>query len=47
MHYKYCPECGNKLIDKLAGDDGMVPYCGTCGQYWFDTFGSCVIVLVY
>ncbi len=46
MHYKYCPECGNKLIDKLAGDDGMVPYCEACEQYWFDTFGSCVIVLV-
>lgn len=46
MHYKYCPECGNQLIDKQAGDDGNVPYCEQCQQFWFDSFGSCVIVLV-
>lgn len=47
MHYKYCPECGDKLRDKPAGDDGMVPYCEKCNQYWFDSFADCVIVLVY
>lgn len=46
MHYKYCPECGAKLIDKAAGDDGLVPYCRACRQYWFDSFASCVIVMV-
>lgn len=46
MHYKYCPECGSKLTDKKAGDDGNVPYCEQCQKYWFDSFGSCVIVLV-
>lgn len=46
MHYKYCPECGSKLTDKKAGDDGNVPYCELCRKYWFDSFGSCVIVLV-
>lgn len=47
MHYKYCPECGTKLIDKKAGDDGEVPFCPQCNKYWFDTFASCVIVLTY
>lgn len=46
MHYKYCPECGEKLINKQAGDDGAVPYCGNCERYWFDSFASCVIVMV-
>lgn len=46
MHYKYCPECGEKLTDKPAGDDGNVPYCEACQKYWFDTFASCVIMLV-
>lgn len=47
MRYKYCPECGLKLIEKPAGDDGKVPYCENCRRYWFDAFSSCVIVLVY
>lgn len=46
MHYKYCPECGAKLTDREAGDDGAGPYCTACGRYWFDTFASCVIVMV-
>lgn len=47
MHFKYCPECGNKLTGIQAGDDGIVPYCANCGKRWFDTFHNCVIVLVY
>ena len=47
MHYKFCPECGSKLTEIPAGDDGMVPYCDHCGKRWFDSFHSCVIVLVY
>lgn len=46
MHYTYCPDCGKKLVDRLAGDDGLVPFCDSCNKYWFDTFSSCVIVLV-
>lgn len=46
MHYKYCSECGKKLIDRQAGDDGAVPFCDDCQRYWFDTFASCVIVMV-
>ena len=46
MRYEYCPKCGKKLIPKQAGDDGLVPYCEDCEKYWFDTFGSCVIIMV-
>lgn len=47
MHYKYCPECGQKLHKKNAGDDGKIPFCFSCNKYWFDSFANCVIVLVY
>ena len=47
MKYDYCPKCGSKLIQKQAGDDGKVPYCESCEKYWFDSFSTCVIVLVY
>ena len=46
MRYQYCPKCGRKLIQKQAGDDGLVPYCEACGKLWFDTFGSCVIIMI-
>lgn len=46
MHYKFCPHCGSKLIDKEAGDDGAVPFCTECNKYWFDSFSSCVIIMV-
>ena len=47
MRYKYCPECGAKLTEIHAGDDGMMPYCEACKKRWFDSFHSCVIVLIY
>lgn len=46
MHYIYCPQCGAKLVDRQAGDDGCVPYCESCLKYWFDAFSDCAIVLV-
>ena len=47
LHYKHCPLCGKKLELREAGDDGMVPYCDACGQMWFDSFPSCVIVITF
>ena len=46
MKYNYCPQCGTKLIQKPAGDDGNVPFCEACDKYWFDTFSSVAIVMV-
>lgn len=36
----------HKIKKKLAGDDGNVPFCEKCDRFWFDSFSSCVIVLV-
>lgn len=46
MRYVYCPLCGSKLSLKPAGDNGDVPYCDSCQQFWFDVFADCVIILV-
>lgn len=47
MNFKFCAECGAKLILKQAGDDGLVPFCDKCSKYYFDIFPTCVIALVY
>jgi NAD+ diphosphatase len=47
MHFAYCPKCGRKLIKKEAGDDGLIPFCTACNEYYFDIFPSCVIVMTY
>ena len=46
MRFQYCPQCGQQLSLREAGDDGLTPYCETCGEMWFDMFPSCVIILV-
>lgn len=46
MRFKFCPECGEKLIMKPIGDEGDVPFCENCDRPWFDMFPSAVIVLV-
>lgn len=46
MKFKYCPECGTKLTEKVIGDEGYVPYCESCKKPWFDMFSTCIIVLV-
>ncbi len=46
MKFIYCPHCGDKLIQKEIGDEGMMPYCNQCEIPVFDVFQTCVIVLV-
>lgn len=46
MKYQYCPQCGEKLVEKEIGDEGLVPYCETCKRPWFDGFYTCTITLV-
>ncbi len=46
MHYTYCPECGSKLVNHPAGDDGLVPYCEKCQRYYFDGFPTAVLTMV-
>lgn len=46
MRFKYCPKCGNKLIEKELGDEGLVPFCTNCNEPFFDIFSTCTIALV-
>jgi NAD+ diphosphatase len=46
MHFIYCPYCGNKLIDREIGDEGMIPYCEVCHVPLWDMFSTCVICAV-
>ncbi len=46
MRYKYCPQCGEKLIPKVIGDEGEVPYCLCCERPWFDCFSTCVLCVL-
>lgn len=46
MRFKFCPDCGEKLILKPIGDEGDVPFCEKCSRPWFDMFSSAVIVLI-
>jgi len=46
MRYLYCPKCGEKLTGRIAGDDGEVPFCSQCSKFWFDSFSTCIIILV-
>lgn len=47
MRFTYCPDCGEKLIEKEIGDEGFMPYCHKCEKPHFDTFPVAVIALVY
>lgn len=39
---KYCMECGTRLVDKFLKNEGMIPYCETCGEYRFPVFSTAV-----
>ena len=45
MKFKFCPHCGDKLIKKEIGDEGLIPFCRECDTPLFDLPVSCVIVL--
>lgn len=44
---KYCDECGNQLIFKENGQDGMVPYCPHCETFKFPMFNSAISAIVF
>ena len=46
MHFSYCPYCGNKLVDREIGDEGMVPFCEKCNIPLFDMFSTSIITAV-
>ncbi len=46
MYYKFCPHCGEKLINKKIGDEGELPFCFNCNTPFWDTFSTSVICAV-
>lgn len=44
MKFKYCPLCGEKLIEKYSWDEGGVPYCKKHNIMYFDTPKPCIVV---
>lgn len=46
MHFKYCPHCGNKLIKKEIGDEGLIPFCERCNVPLWDMFTTSIIAAV-
>lgn len=46
MLYKFCPTCGNKLIKKNIGDEGLLPYCEICKIPYWETFTQSIICAV-
>lgn len=46
MRFRYCPHCGNELIKKEIGDEGLVPFCENCSVPLWDMFETCIITAV-
>ncbi len=46
MKFKYCPSCGENLVQKEIGDEGLMPFCNNCSRPYFDWFGQCTISAV-
>ena len=46
MRFTFCPHCGNKLIKKEIGDEGMIPYCEKCKVPLWDMFTTSIICAV-
>ena len=42
----HCEECGSKLILKFCENEGLVPYCETCGKFMFPPFTTAVSMAV-
>lgn len=46
MKFIHCPQCGEKLVKREIGDEGLVPFCESCKRPWFDMPYACTITLV-
>ena len=46
MHFYHCPRCGEKLVEKEIGDEGLLPYCNSCEIPYWDVFSSSIICAV-
>ena len=46
MNMNYCMECGTLLHPKPHGEEGLVPYCDSCGAFRYPVFNTAVSLLV-
>jgi len=46
MSSNYCRECGTKLVPRELENEGIVPYCPSCGQYRFPQYNVAVSMIV-
>lgn len=46
MKFNYCPQCGEELVLREIGDEGLIPFCTRCVTPYFDYFGHCIIAAV-
>ena len=46
MEMKFCMRCGALLTERRHPTDGLVPYCGVCGDYRFPVFSAAVGIVV-
>lgn len=43
---KFCYECGTELVLRELEDEGMIPFCKSCGEYRFPVFSTAVSMIV-
>lgn len=46
MKFLHCPICGEKLVPKNIGDEGLVPFCVSCDRPMFNIPYTCTLNLV-
>lgn len=46
MKFIHCPHCGDKLVPRNIGDEGLVPYCSVCDRPVFNIPYACTLTLV-
>lgn len=46
MRFQYCPYCGAKAEMREIGDEGLIPYCGSCKIPLWDMFTTSIIAAV-
>ena len=46
MIEKYCMVCGTQLKGKELKNEGVVPFCKSCGEFRFPVFNTAVSMIV-
>jgi len=46
MKEKFCKECGQRLLEKMCTNEGLVPFCEHCNQYRFPAFNTAISAVI-